>query len=601
VSETQQPGDDPATIRRVLIADRGAIARRVIRTCRALGIETVAIHDDADAALPHVAEADLAVRLVADGDRPTGTPADRPSVAQVIDAARRSGADAVHPGDAAQAMSAELAAAVRADAMTWVGLPAASILAVRSRIDARERVRTADVAALAAIDVTGMDRVELLSSAERIGLPLVVKPIAAGGDGDLARRVDAMIDVEPTVVTTSRDATGELDDGRLFLERHVDDGRHLCVPVIADATGAGVALLEWETTTRRGDLPELTESPSPAVDRSLRRQLRSAAVAAARALDCVGLVTVEFVLTGEGLLRFLHVTSGFTPEHLAAELATGLDLVALQLASAEGRPLTMGARRPVVRGHAVAMRVVPLERPARFDRFSIHPPAPVDGLTPAAHVGVESALPDDAAVEVPEWLDVLAGVVVVAPDRAGAVRLATAALTRARLHGTPTNRDRLLGALHRPAGDSDGPADPAPAELSATPAVLAAAAVSVDTVEPPPDAPGRRVVELADHRVAWRLDDRGDVTELVVDGDPLVATVASTSAADGTREVTITIDGVRGAFLVRVTPSIVYVDGPHGSFALAREPALTTGWAPPTGPPVAVHPPPRAISPQPAR
>jgi acetyl/propionyl-CoA carboxylase alpha subunit len=598
VNESQP---EPTTIRRLLIADRGALGRRVIRTCRSLGIETVAIHDDTDAELPHVAEADLAVRLLDEG----------PDVARLVEAARRSGADALHPVGDTLAMSAELATAVIAEGLKWVGLAPATIAAVGSRIDARERVRAANVAALAAIDVTGMDRVELLSSAERIGLPLVVKPIA-GRDGDLARRVDAMGDVEPTVRTTSRDATGELDDGRLFLERHVEAGRRLSVPVIADGDGHAVALLEWETTSRRGDVPELTESPSPSVDRALRRQLRAGAVEAARALGCVGLVTVEFVQTGEGLLRFLEVTSGFTYEHLASELATGLDLVALQLASAERKPLAIGARRPVVRGHAMAMRLLPLRVPARLERLAIEAPPSVDALTPTTHVVVDAAVAE-RALAVPRSVEVLAAVGVVAPDRPAALRLASATLVRAAIHGSPTNRDGLIGAIDRADAELAGTSDPSRgivldtiAPGPATAAVLAAAAVALDAVEPSAPAERRRVVELDDHRVAWRVADGDEVAELMVDGEALVATVERVRRDEDRCDVSIAIDGVRGRFPVNVTPHAIYVDGPHGSFAIPRQPQAGTpattlapvrAWPPPAGLPADVAPPPRATFP----
>ena len=562
-------------IRRLLIANRGEIARRIMRTCRALGIETVAVHSDADADMPFVGEADLAVRL------PGNAPADTYlRVDFLVDAARWTGCDAVHPGYGFLSESAPFASAVAEAGLVWVGPPPTAIEAMGSKIAAKDRMRAANVPVLRDAIVGGLDRAELLAAGEQVGFPLLVKA-SAGGGGRGMRVVSHVDDLEDAVLGARREATAAFGDGTLFLERYVDGGRHVEIQVFADTHGNCVSLFERECSIQRRHQKIIEESPSPAVSRELRAAMGDAAVSAARAVGYVGAGTVEFLLDASGEFSFLEMNTRLQVEHPVTELVTGLDLVALQLAVAEGRPLPPDALQPWLRGHAVEARLYAEDpslgyRPhtGRVDTFDIP-----TGANLRLDAGVEAG-----SIVSPFYDPMLAKLVAWGPTRDDAVRTLAGALARARIHGVETNREQLVSILRHPeflAGRIDTQfldrhpcsARSAPSAGALASAALAAQAAERDAASALPHVPsGWRNLPSAPqlrtfggHEVAYRFDRDGvTLAELTVDGHPLdAAIIACTPHA-----VSLRIAGVRHSYSTVVTAASVHVDGVDSSWSL---------------------------------
>ena len=327
-------------INAVLIANRGEIACRIARTCRRLGIGTVAVHSDADAGALHVAACDAAVHL------PGTAPADTYLRADLlIDAARRAGADAIHPGYGFLAESADFARAVTDAGLTWIGPPPVAIAAMGSKIEAKALMRTAGVPVLLDSNV---------AEAREIGLPLLVKA-SAGGGGRGMRVVRTLGELDDAREAAAREAAAAFGDGTVFYERYVERGRHVEIQVFADSHGNVVSLHERECSIQRRHQKIVEESPSPAVDAGLRRRMADAAVTAASAVGYVGAGTVEFLLEPDGRFWFLEMNTRLQVEHPVTELVTGLDLVELQTRGGRGRSaagsrLRRPARRPRHRG-----------------------------------------------------------------------------------------------------------------------------------------------------------------------------------------------------------------------------------------------------------
>jgi propionyl-CoA carboxylase alpha chain len=426
-------------ITKLLVANRGEIARRVFRTCATLGIGTVAVFSDPDAHAPFVADADTAVRLPGAAPGETYLRADA-----IVDAALRSGADAVHPGYGFLSENAGFARAVLAAGLTWVGPDPDAIDAMASKIAAKKRMRAAGVPVLPELNP---------ETVREQDLPLLVKA-SAGGGGRGMRVVRALPGLADAVSLARQEAESAFGDGTVFCEPLLEGARHIEVQVLADRHGTVWALGERECSIQRRHQKIVEETPSPAVDDELRVRLASAAVAAARAIDYVGAGTVEFMLTASGEHHFLEVNTRLQVEHPVTECVFGLDLVALQLAVAEGARLP--ERPPEPRGHAIEVRLY-AEDPAADWR-------PQSGTVLAfavPGVDAEFAVPDGfglrldsgvaAGVEVSTFYDpMLAKVVAFAPDRASAARRLGSALAGTRLHGLATNRDLLVNVLRHP-------------------------------------------------------------------------------------------------------------------------------------------------------
>ncbi|MER7470633.1 biotin carboxylase N-terminal domain-containing protein [Micromonospora sp. NPDC000018] len=573
-------------ITRLLVANRGEIARRVFATCRALGIDTVAVHSDADADAPFVAEADHAVRL------PGKTPVETYlRIDLVLDAARRAGADAVHPGYGFLAENADFAQAVTDAGLTWVGPPAKAIAAMGDKVEAKALLAEAGVPILP----TWTDADEITD------FPVLVKA-SAGGGGRGMRVVRDAADLAEAVASARREAAAAFGDGTVFVERYVERGRHVEVQIFGDRHGTVVALGERECSIQRRHQKIVEEAPA-VVPADLRRRLHEAAVAAGRAVDYVGAGTVVFLLAPTGEFFFLEMNTRLQVEHPVTELVTGLDLVRLQLLVAEGEPLPEAAVHPMTRGHAIEVRLC-AEDPARgwrpatgaLHRFAVPGVAAEFGPLPGPGLRLDSGVVDGSTVGV-HYDSMLAKLVAWGQTRAEATRALAGALARAELHGVTTNRDLLVRVLRSPAfgaaeldtGFLDRhpevfapllPADGLP--LAALAAALAGAAgrrAAAPVLAGLPSGwrnvpalpqvarfagPGDEEIE-----VRYRLDRAGTLAEWST-RPATDATVGLVEAAPD--RVLLDVDGVRRAYRVRRVGSAVFVDGPDGAAGLAELP-----------------------------
>ena len=319
-------------ISKLLIANRGEIAARVIRTARAMDIGTVAVFSEADADAPYVRAADEAVPLP--GSAPADSYLNAPAI---IAAAQRSEADAIHPGYGFLSENAGFAQACTDAGLTFVGPPPQAIEAMGSKIAAKELMAAAGVPVLPSIMIEG-DQPPDGEEIARIGFPLLVKA-AFGGGGRGMRVVRNEAELGSALAGARREAAAAFGDGTVFLERYLDAPRHIEVQIFGDTHGTLVHLFERECSIQRRYQKIIEEAPSPAVDEALRQELGEAAIAAGKAIGYTGAGTVEFVLDSAKRFYFLEVNTRLQVEHPVTELVTGLDLVALQLQVAEGQPL----------------------------------------------------------------------------------------------------------------------------------------------------------------------------------------------------------------------------------------------------------------------
>jgi propionyl-CoA carboxylase alpha chain len=425
-----------AQIRKLLVANRAEIAARVMRTAHGLGISTVAVYSDADAAAPFVRQADEAVRL------PGAAPAETYLRGDLIlAAASATGADAVHPGYGFLAENAAFARDCAAAGITFVGPPPDAIAAMGSKLEAKALMAAAGVPVLpGAVVPAGADPGE---SGARTGFPLLVKA-AYGGGGRGMRLVREPAGLAGAVAAAGREAASAFGDPTVFLERFVADPRHVEVQILGDARGTVVHLFERDCSIQRRYQKVIEEAPSPAVDAALRQALGEAAVAAGKVIGYTGAGTVEFVLDASGDFWFLEVNTRLQVEHPVTEMVTGLDLVELQLRLAEGEPLPAEVTGARITGHAIEARLYAEDVPAGFrpatgtlHRFDI-PAGP--------GVRVDSGYATGSAVG-PHYDALLAKVIAHGRTRADAARRLARALAGARLHGVTTNRGLLVGIL----------------------------------------------------------------------------------------------------------------------------------------------------------
>ncbi len=343
-------------MRRLLVANRGEIAVRVIRTCRLLGIETVAVYSDADRDAPHVSLADRAVGL-----GPAAPGESYLAIAKLLDAARAAGADAVHPGYGFLSERAEFAEAVEQAGLAFVGPTAGSMAALGDKVAARRLAAQAGVPVLPGVELAG----DAPPPAAGLDYPLLVKA-AAGGGGRGMRRVERPADLAPALEAARREAQAAFGDGTVYLERCLPRARHVEVQVLGDGRGGLVHLGERECSIQRRHQKLVEESPSPAVSPALRRELTDAALALARAVRYRSAGTVEFLLDDDDRFYFLEVNARLQVEHPVTEWVTGLDLVALQLRVAAGDALPLAQRDIAARGHALECRLVAEDPAAGF-------------------------------------------------------------------------------------------------------------------------------------------------------------------------------------------------------------------------------------------
>jgi acetyl-CoA carboxylase biotin carboxylase subunit len=436
-------------INKILIANRGEIARRIARTCREMGIATVAVCSDADRDAPLVREADEVVPL--GGTRPADSYL---KVDAIIDAARKSKSDGVHPGYGFLAENAEFAQACEAAGMTFIGPPAAAIAAMGSKIEAKRRMERAGVPVLPSVEVARQSAADVLRQAEPLGWPLLIKA-SAGGGGRGMRIAREKRELASLVDVARQESETAFGDGALFIEPYVEAGRHVEIQVFGDTHGNVAHLFERECSIQRRHQKIIEESPSPALDDALRGAMTEAAVRAAKEIGYVNAGTVEFLLVPDGKFYFLEVNTRLQVEHPLTECVTGLDLVRLQILIASGEPLPREVLDAKVSGHAIEARIYaedPRERylpcAGRLHRFRI--PA-------EAGVRVDSAI-DETAVVSPYYDPMLAKVIVHAPTRDEAARRLARVLAAAQIHGLRTNRELLVRTLEHPeflAGKTD--------------------------------------------------------------------------------------------------------------------------------------------------
>jgi propionyl-CoA carboxylase alpha chain len=432
--------DVPPMIEKVLVANRGEIARRVFRTCRDLGIGTVAVFSDPDQHAAHVADADEGVRLAGASALQTYLRGDL-----IVAAASATGADAIHPGYGFLSENAGFAREVVAAGLTWIGPPAEAIEAIASKDVAKELVSAAGVPVLGTLD------------RERIGeaeLPVLVKA-AAGGGGRGMRIVRTLAELDTAVASASREAGAAFGDDTVFVERYLERARHIEVQIMADTHGTVWTLGERECSIQRRHQKVVEESPSVAVSPEIRAGLCEAARNVVTSIGYVGAGTVEFLLAETGEFFFLEVNTRLQVEHPVTECRFGLDLVALQIEVAEGGALPPEPPEP--RGHAVEVRLCAEDpqhewRPSsgRLHALDI-PGVDVEFDIPAGARGLrlDSSVAGSADVSV-YYDSMLAKVISYAPTRIEATRALAAALEKARIHGVTTNRDLLVRILRDP-------------------------------------------------------------------------------------------------------------------------------------------------------
>ena len=432
------------SIRRLLVANRGEIALRIIRACYEVSVETVAICSSIDAQAPHARAADQAVTI--------GPPHPRDSylsIGAVIDAARTTGADAVHPGYGFLSESPEMAAACADAGLIWVGPPADVIGRLGSKIEARRLMEEAGVPVVGGETPPDQTDEGLAEAARRVGYPLLLKA-SAGGGGRGMRVVRKPHRLHEAIGEARREAHGAFGDGTLYVERLLTRPRHIEIQIVADHHDRVVHLFERECSIQRRHQKVIEESPAPHMTDGLREQLTTAAVAAARAAGYRNAGTVEFLVEGDGdeaTVAFLEMNTRLQVEHAVTEAVTGRDLVQTQLAVASGAPLPWSQDQISLRGHAVECRVY-AENPA-------------EGFVPDAGTLLRYREPAGPGIRVDAGVvagsvisshydALLAKVIAHADTRPAALARATAALARYVVLGVRTNIELMGRTLRHP-------------------------------------------------------------------------------------------------------------------------------------------------------
>jgi len=557
-------------ISKLLVANRGEIARRVFDTCRRLGIGTVAVYTDPDAASPHVADADARVRL-------EGTTGYLDSK-QLIAAAKAAGADAIHPGYGFLSENADFADAVAGSGLTWIGPPVAAVAAMGSKIEAKKMMAAAGVPVLDELDPDTVTADQL---------PVLIKA-SSGGGGRGMRVVHELSELPSQVAAARREAQSAFGDPTVFCERYLAAGHHVEVQVLADEHGTVWAVGERECSIQRRHQKIIEEAPSPLVERTpgMRAKLFDAARLAATAIGYTGAGTVEFMADEHGDFFFLEMNTRLQVEHPVTEATTGLDLVELQIHVADGGRLD--SEPPPSRGYSIEARLY-AEDPAKGWRPQA---GTVHHFDVPRNVRVDTGIVDGSVVSI-YYDPMIAKVISYAPVRRQAAGLLADALARARIHGVRTNRDLLVNVLRHPAFldgatdtaffDSHGLAelaapltDQRAVALSALAAALADAAQNRHSARVFAAAPsgwrnlasGFQTRLYADasgetHDVRYRFTRNG----VVLPDHDGVGRVSSTP-----RRVVLSVDGVDRPFDVARYGEDVFVDSPLGPVQLVALP-----------------------------
>ena len=424
--------------RKIIIANRGEIACRVIRTARRMGIATVAVYSDADAGALHVAMADEAYRV-----GPAAVRESYLNVAAILAAARASGAEALHPGYGFLSENAEFAEACAEAGVVFIGPPASAIRAMGGKSAAKALMERAGVPLVPGYHGDAQDEATLMAAADRIGFPVLIKA-SAGGGGKGMRIVEAAADLPAAIAGAKREALSSFGDDHVLIERYLQKPRHIEIQVFADTQGNVVHLFERDCSIQRRHQKVIEEAPAPGMTAALREAMGAAAVAAAKAVGYVGAGTVEFIVEG-GDFHFMEMNTRLQVEHPVTEAITGQDLVEWQLRVAAGERLPVLQPDLAIAGHAIEVRLY-AEDPAR-------------GYLPSVGTIAHLRLPETARIDsgiragdtiTPDYDPMIAKLIVHGADRAVALARLSAALAQCEVVGVQTNL-ALLAAI---AGDA---------------------------------------------------------------------------------------------------------------------------------------------------
>jgi acetyl-CoA carboxylase biotin carboxylase subunit len=438
--------------RSILIANRGEIAVRIIRACREMDVEAVAVYSDADARAPHVTLADRAVRI--------GPPAPSESylsIDAILAAARDSGAEAIHPGYGFLSENSGFARACEQAGIQFIGPPADAIDRMGSKIAARILAQNAGVPVVPGDTPKDQSDAAITSAAHRIGLPVLLKP-SAGGGGIGMKVVRSEPALQPSIAQARREATAAFGDGTLYVERLIERPRHVEIQVLADHHGHVVHLFERECSIQRRHQKVIEETPSVALTPALRSRMGDAAVAAARTAGYRNAGTVEFLLEGAGdaaHFYFLEMNTRLQVEHPVTEAVTGIDLVRAQIAVAAGEPLPWTQDQLSQRGHAIEVRIY-AEDPAQHDLPQAGPVLLYrEPMMPG--IRIDSGVVEGGEVTV-HYDPMVAKLIASGETREAARRRAIVALRHYPILGIRTNTSMLLALLEHPrfvSGDLD--------------------------------------------------------------------------------------------------------------------------------------------------
>jgi len=575
-------------ISKILVANRGEIAARVIRTAREMDISTVALYSDADRDAPYLRLADESVHL------PGTAPADTYLRSDlVLAAARVTGADAIHPGYGFLSENENFARACESAGGIFIGPSPEAIAAMGSKIEAKNIMAAAGVPVLPGMVVeseTDEDPARLRQTALEIGLPVLVKA-AYGGGGRGMRIVDTVDELVEAVRSARREALSAFGNGTVFLEKFVESPRHIEVQIFGDRHGNVVHLGERECSIQRRYQKIIEESPSTAVGDELRAALGQAAVSAGKALNYEGAGTVEFVMAPDGAFYFLEVNTRLQVEHPVTEMVTGTDLVRGQIVVASGHPLPDEILNPVFSGHAVEVRLYAEDTAAGF--------MPVSGKLAAFRIpdfpGVRVDAGFESGSEVTTFYDpMLAKVIGYGRDRDDACNRVARALEESLIHGVTTNRELLIAILREeefragatdtayldrhPAGDLTAPGTDV--DVIPVHALVAAIAAMTERRETTPILPGLppgfRTVRSAPQSLLLSHGDNTLDVRYSLHHNTLRASVGDVTfehlevISRSPEMVDIVIDGIRRRYRVSRIDDTHYVHSSLGDTALVE-------------------------------
>ena len=573
-------------ISKLLIANRGEIARRIQRTAREMGIATVAVYSDADAHAPFVQSADQAVRL---GPAPSAESYLR--IDRIVEAARRTGADAVHPGFGFLAENAGFARACTEAGLTFVGPSEQAIADMGSKKAAKRLVAKAGVPVVPGAEPDDQSSASIAKHALEVGFPLLLKA-SAGGGGKGMRIVTRAEDLAEAIEGAKREAKNAFADDTLLIEKYIERPRHVEIQILGDHHGNLVHLFERECSIQRRHQKIIEESPSPALDPGLRAKMGAAAVAVGKAVGYANAGTVELILGQDGAFYFLEVNTRLQVEHPVTECVTGIDIVREQLLIAQGQPLSFRQGDLTQRGHALECRLYAEDADNQF--------LPTTGTLVDWFVPDMPGLRVDSGVEQGSEIGIhydpmLAKVITHAPSRGEAIQKMIGALSRLAAEGLVTNREFLIRVLAHPefragaththfieqhlAERAEDPARPERERWAAVAATLAGRAARVTGRALPGLEPGFRNNRTSREWVEYRLADRHVRVEYAALGGGKLG-VSFDGSEHVIRDVSCALPhvcfedetGIRHAFRVSERGDHWFVHALAGSFTLVELP-----------------------------